>query len=132
MDAQRIPFTARDERRIASVATWGMIVASSSLVMALVALVAIIVLYFAGTHLRFAFGPFFVVGAIQASLVVLLNLWLLQASLAFRKVATTDEADQAYLLAGFRKLRAYFMLQVILVLIAVGFATLIVMLGVVL
>ena len=57
---------------------------------------------------------------IQAAFTVLINVWLLQASLSFRKVALTDEADQVYLLEGFRKLRAYFMIQVILILAMFG------------
>jgi hypothetical protein len=43
----------------------------------------------------------------QALIAMLTNVRLLQASLAFRKVALTHEADQAHLLAGFRNLRAW-------------------------
>lgn len=125
MDARRIPFTEEDERRIASAATWGLIVSISSIVTALISLAAqgqaLGNLDAVPREMRGFMGPTLAGGAIQALLTVLFNVWLLQASLAFRKVATTDEADQAHLLVGFRKLRAYFMVQVILILlVAVG------------
>ena len=53
MDAQRIPFTEEDERRIASAATWGMIVAVTSITSSLVAIVVQAQLYLGATHLRF-------------------------------------------------------------------------------
>ena len=62
---------------------------------------------------------------IQAAFTVLINVWLLQASLAFRKVALTDEADQAYLLAGFAKLRAYFLIQLVLIFVGIGLGLLV-------
>ena len=125
MDPRRIPFTEEDERRIASAATWGMIVSISSIVTALLSLV---IQAFALPHVNRSLPAqlqtfttaVLAGGAIQSVLTVLFNVWLLQASLAFRKVATTDEADQAYLLVGFRKLRAYFMIQVILILLVIG------------
>jgi hypothetical protein len=61
---------------------------------------------------------------ISITLNVILGIWLLQASSAFRKVATSDEADQHYLLLGFSKLRAYFMMTGIIIIIAVSLAVL--------
>jgi hypothetical protein len=125
MDARRIPFTKDDERRIASAATWGLIVSISSIATALISL-AIQALALTSVdrsipvQLQTLTSGVAGAGMIQALLTTLFNVWLLQASLAFRKVATTDEADQVYLLAGFRKLRAYFMIQVILILGVVG------------
>lgn len=125
MDARRIPFTEEDERRIASAATWGMIVSISSIVTALISL-AVEAQALADLdrsvpqELRSFAMPVLAIGAVQSLLTMLFNVWLLQASLAFRKVATTDEADQAHLLVGFRKLRGYFMIQVILILLVVA------------
>lgn len=125
MDARRIPFTEEDERRIASAATWGLIVSISSIVTALISLAVQVQSLgeldrAVPSEMRGLMAPVLAAGAIQALLTTLFNVWLLQASLAFRKVATTDEADQAHLLTGFRKLRAYFMIQVILILVVIG------------
>ncbi len=125
MDARRIPFTEEDERRIASAATWGLIVSISSIVTALISLAVQVQSLgeldrAVPNEMRDLMAPVLAAGAIQALLTTLFNVWLLQASLAFRKVATTDEADQAHLLTGFRKLRAYFMIQVILILVVIG------------
>ena len=118
MDARHIPFTEDDERRIASAATWGLIVAISSIASALITVVLQAQMYFGATHLFFIMKPMIIVTAVGAMLSMLFNVWLLQASLSFRKVAITNEADQAHLLTGFRRLRAYFMIQVILILLA--------------
>lgn len=132
MDARRIPFTEEDERRIASAATWGLIVSISSIVTALLSLAvqgqAVSNLGAVPRELQGLMAPMLAGGLIQALLTVLFNVWLLQASLAFRKVALTDEADQAYLLLGLRKLRAYFMVQVILILVVAGLGILAAML----
>lgn len=115
MDANRIPFTEEDERRIASAATWGMIVALTSIAAGVLSLLV-------QSSLMLRFGSLdkaLLVPLVQAGITVMINVWLLQASQAFRKVALTDEADQAYLLQGFRKLRGYFMVQVILILLAI-------------
>jgi hypothetical protein len=115
MDARRIPFTAEDERCIVSAGTWGMIVSMASIAMAAVSLVV---------HGRVLLrlpelltNIFVGVPVAQALITMLTSVWLLQASLAFRKVALTDEADPAHLLAGFRNLRAYFRIQVISILL---------------
>jgi hypothetical protein len=46
---------------------------------------------------------------------------MFQAASAFKNVATTDVADQAYLVQGFSKLRNVFLLQSILILLALAF-----------
>jgi hypothetical protein len=117
MDARRIPFTEEDERRIGGAATWGFIVAITSIASSLIVVVLQAQQYFGGSHLRFVPWPMYIATAVQALLSILFNALLLQASLSFRKVAVTDEADQAHLLMGFRRLRAYFMLQVIMILL---------------
>lgn len=119
MDARRIPFTAEDERRIASAATWGMIVSISSIATAAVSLLVEAPTIGKLPQLLALTDPLAALPVLWGLLTVIFNVWLLQASLAFRKVAVTDEADQAHLLAGFRKLRAYFMIQVILIILEV-------------
>lgn len=116
----RIPFTEEDERRIASAGLWGMVVAVTSIAGGLIALVVQI-----SAASRLADPAELFGSMIQAAFAVLINAWLLQASQAMRKVALTDEADQAHLLLAFRKLRAYFMVQVILMLVAIGFGILV-------
>ena len=114
MDGKRIPFVEEDERAMASAASWGTIVAITSIISALIG--ALSQLSVVGSLGAEAMIPV----VISAGVQLLLAMWLLQASGSFKKVATTDEADQAHLLSGFRKLRAYFMLQVILILLIVG------------
>ena len=99
---RRIPFTQEDEQRIASAATWGMIVSITSIASGGLSLLVQAPIILDNPGLR---------GLIAAPVLVavytlVVNVWLLQASLSFRKVALTDEADQVYLLEGFRKLRA--------------------------
>lgn len=120
MDARRIPFTEEDERRIASAATWGIIVSITSIATAALSLLVQGKTISQLPALMELAGPAAALPIGQAVITVLINVWLLQASLSFRKVALTDEADQAHLLAGFRRLRGYFMVQVILFLAAFG------------
>ena len=49
--------------------------------------------------------------------------WSLGAARAFKNVATTDVADQAYLVQGFAKLRYIFLLQGVLILVGLAFFT---------
>lgn len=116
MDAQRIPFLEEDERRIGSAALWGMIVAICSIATALLTVVTEI-----GDVAKYIsmLGPIAAGSIGYAVITIAINAWLLQASLAFRKVASSDQGDQGHLLTGFRWLRAYFMVQVILVLVVV-------------
>jgi hypothetical protein len=51
----------------------------------------------------------------------LIGAWSLQAARAFRNLATTDTADQEYLVEGFTKLRSIFLLQGILVIVMLAF-----------
>ncbi|MFH1086079.1 MAG: hypothetical protein V1772_09990 [Chloroflexota bacterium] len=123
---RRIPFSVGDEERIASAGLWGIIVALSSIISSLLGV---------GTSLLTALrmpgdlvSPMVYLSLIPAGLglavQVLLGVWLLQASLAFRKVALTDEVDQQHLLRGFSKLRNYFMLIGILIIIVVSLGAL--------
>ena len=121
MGAARIPFDPMDERRIASAASGGLITAITSLIsLAISTAVKLPWLMVAASSPGFArFG----VGAtavtfVGVAITVLLDLWLIQASLAFRKVALTDIADQRYLLMGFAKLRNYFLVLGLLLILA--------------
>ncbi len=60
---------------------------------------------------------------VNAIIHFLLGYWCLQAATAFKKVATTDEADQAYLVQGFSRLRSIFLLQGIMILVGLAFVT---------
>jgi len=125
MSVARIPFSAMDESRIASAASWGIITAVTSLVSisisAVVTLPALFKLASSGFGGAIAMGG--LIGTLVAIVVtVLLDVWLIQASVAFRKVALTDVADQHYLVEGFGKLRNYFMvLGIVMILAAVFF-----------
>lgn len=112
---QRIPFAKEDEQRIASAATWGQIVGATTIASSVI-----------GTLVAMAKqGASGLLGELIGLIIsVILGLWLLQAGTAFRKVAVTDEADEHYLLLGFSKLRAYFMMSGILAFIALGFVAL--------
>ncbi len=122
MDANRIPFDALDEQRIASAATWGMVVSITSLATGALSLILMVTQlsnggWLGGRESLFLLAAF---PLVQTVVTLLINVMLLRASLDFRKVALTDEADQAFLLQGFRNLRVYFMLQVLMYLLMVG------------
>ena len=96
MSVARIPFSAMDESRIASAASWGIITAVTSLVSisisAVVTLPALFKLASSGFGGAIAMGG--LIGTLVAIVVtVLLDVWLIQASVAFRKVALTDVVD---------------------------------------
>jgi hypothetical protein len=130
-DAHRIPFSPGDEERIASAGLWGIIVAVTSIASTLLSVGAAVLsmlrlsgslgsLGGVGSSLYMMLIP----AAVGLAIQVFLAVWLLQASLAFRKVALTDEADQHYLLRGFHKLRNYFMMIGILIIIGVSLGVL--------
>lgn len=129
MDARRIPFAPEDEERIASVGLWGMIIAiasiASSILSAVISLIMASRIDLPSSLRSITLFIAFIPGLIVVAIGVLLGIWLLQASLAFRKVALTDEADEHYLLLGFCKLRNYFMTIGILIIIGLVGATLV-------
>ena len=128
MEAHRIPFAPEDEERIASAGFWGMLVAVVSMATAGLTVVFWIVgaleasklsRALGGSQAGAVIGVMLVPMLIYIAVVVLLAVFLLQASAAFRKVALTDEADQHYLLLGFGKLRNYFLTMGIILIVAV-------------
>lgn len=114
VDSARIPFSEEDERCIVGAARWGTIVGWTTIASAVV---TILVSAWTGT----LFGTESLVNVPFAAVEIVLSVWLLQACQSFRNVALTDEADQAHLLNGFRKLRAYIMGQVLTIVLTVGF-----------
>jgi hypothetical protein len=105
----RIPFTFQDEANIKALSNWMQVAA----VISIAGAVAKVVLAFTP---RQDFGKI-----IDAVITFLIGLWIYQASTAFRKVATTDTADQSYLMEGFTLLRRVFLLQAILVIVVLTF-----------
>ena len=109
----RIPFTAQDESSIKALCSWMQIAAVFSILGAIAVVVS-------------AFTPRQNLGnLIDAALKFLVAVWIYQAAMAFRKVATTDTADQRHLLEGFTLLRRVFLLQSILVIFVLTFLVLI-------
>ena len=105
----RIPFSPRQEASLRALCNWMQIAA----VISLVGAVAKVVSAFTP---RQDFGKL-----IDAVLTFLIGLWIYQAGTAFRKVVTTDTADQRHLMEGFTLLRRVFLLQSILVIIVLTF-----------
>jgi hypothetical protein len=104
---RRIPFTKADENRIASASTW------ASLAAIILLLASVVELGVAGYNfVRMGIGPHGLAnipGKLLALVFsVLLAIFLMGSSSAFRKVARTDVADKAYLLQGFSKLHKFF------------------------
>jgi hypothetical protein len=107
----RIPFTIEAETQIKTLSFWLTVVAWLNVA---AAVFVIVNLALPGRNL----------GLIaDLILYVAIATWSFQAAGAFRNVAETDVADQAYLVQGFSKLRSIFLLQGMLVLVAMAFVT---------
>ena len=100
----RIDFDSDVEIKMASASLWGHVVAICSIATALLAL------------------PFdhSLAGLAGFGIQLALGVLLLIASRSFGRVARSDEDDHRHLLTGFRHLRAYFLVQAILILLAVA------------
>ena len=107
----RIPFTVAAENQIKSLSFWLTIVGWLN---AFAAVGDIINLAMPQRN----FGQI-----INLILHIAVATWSLQAARAFKSVATTDVADQAYLVEGFTKLRSLFLLQGVIVLVELAFVT---------
>jgi hypothetical protein len=108
----RIPFTPRAEASILELSKWLRISAVIGMIGALLRVVIAL-------GVRNDAGQ--LIGAVVTFLV---GLWSYQAAGAFAAVATTDTADQQFLMKGFSLLRRVFLLQAVLVII--GLAALVV------
>ena len=105
----RIPFTARAEASILELSKWLRI-------SAVIGMVGAVLKVFVALGVRSDAGQ--LIGAVVTFLV---GLWSYQAATAFASVASTDTADQRYLMEGFALLRRVFLLQAVLVIIGLGF-----------
>jgi hypothetical protein len=110
----RIPFTLDAEKQIKALAFWLGIMGWVGIVAGAIDVINLVV--------SRNFGLIF-----SAILQILMGVWSLQAAVAFRQVATTDVADQAYLLVGFSRLRSIFLLQGILILVGLAFVAAVVL-----
>jgi hypothetical protein len=105
----RIPFTIAAEEQIKSLSFWILVVGWLNIVGGVGDLINLTLPTRNAGHI---FG---------AILHLVLGAWSLQAAAAFKKVATTDVADQAYLVEGFTKLRSIFLVQGVLILLGMAF-----------
>ncbi|HZW31017.1 MAG TPA: hypothetical protein VFF52_09940 [Isosphaeraceae bacterium] len=105
----RIPFTTEAESQIQSLSFWLTVVGWLN-----IAAVVINVINLALPTRNFGH-------LINGLIHLLVGTWALQAARAFQGVATTDVADQAYLVQGFTKLRAIFLLQGAIILVGMAF-----------
>jgi len=104
----RIPFTPRAEASILELSKWMRISGVIGMIGGVLRVVIAI-------GVRNDAGQ--LIGAVVTFLV---GLWSYQAAKAFASVATTDTADQRFLMEGFSLLRRVFLLQAVLVIIGLG------------
>jgi hypothetical protein len=105
----RIPFTIEAENQIKSLSFWLTIVGWLNIAGAVIDVVNTV-------------WPAWNLGQIvNLILHIAVGVWALQAATSFQNVATTDVADQAYLVLGFTKLRSIFLLQGVLILVGMAF-----------
>ncbi len=105
----RIPFTAAAETQIKSLSFWLAVVGWLNVIAAVGDIISLLL-----PQRNFGQLP-------NLILHIAIATWSLQAAKAFKSVAMTDVADQAYLIQGFTKLRSLFLLQGILVIVALAF-----------
>lgn len=108
---KRIPFTKDVEDRISWLAFWMTIAAVLELIAGIANAVGM-------------FYPKIDLGkGVGAIISILIGVWLYLAATAFKKVATSDTADQLYLVEGFRNLRLVFLLKSVLIIITLALVT---------
>ena len=105
----RIPFTVEAEGQIRSLSFWLAVVGWINVVAGVLDVLGL------------ALSTRNVAHILNAAVHFALGYWALQAARAFKNVATTDVADQAYLVEGFTNLRSIFLLQGILILVNLAF-----------
>lgn len=121
MSLDRIPFTTADEAMIRSLAGWMTFMAVFHIIGGTLGLGVggCLALGGAAATMRSALAG----GIILVVMVLVLamcaailgqGILLLGARASFHSMATTDDADQDHLSAGFRKLKTFFLLEVIL------------------
>ena len=114
-ELSRIPFTAAAEGQIKSLSFWLAVVGWLNIIAAVGDIINLVLP-------QRNLGQIF-----NLILHVAIASWSLQAARAFKGVATTDVADQAYLVQGFTKLRSIFLLQGILIIVALAFVAAVVL-----
>jgi hypothetical protein len=105
----RIPFTPRAEASILELSKWLRI-------SAVIGMISGVLRVIVSLTVRNDAGQ--LIGAVVTFLI---GLWSYRAAGAFAAVATTDTADQRFLMEGFSLLRRVFLLQAVLVIIVLGF-----------
>jgi hypothetical protein len=105
----RIPFTVAAENEIKTLSFWLTVVGWLNIAGAVLSLISLAA---PGRNLGLI---------VNAIIYALIGAWALQAAKAFQGVASTDVADQAYLVEGFTKLRSIFLLEGVLILIGLAF-----------
>jgi len=123
----RVPFEIDDEKTIASMAKWMMFIAVVHFIISFLILIGSCFAGFGVAMAPTATGvggsPAAVaIGAMITMLVFMVltfivllvqGVLLAKASSSFKAVATTDHADQDHLAAGFRRMRVFFLFEVI-------------------
>ena len=108
-ELSRIPFTAADAAQLRSQCFWLAVIGWLNVIAAVADLVNLVL-------------PQRNLGqVVNLILHLAIATWSLQAGRAFKGVATTDVADQAYLVRGFTRLRSIFLLQGILIIVSLAF-----------
>jgi hypothetical protein len=105
----RIPFTVAAEKQIKALSFWLAVVGWLNVIAGVSDLLNLVL---ATRNIGHVFN---------AILHFAMGTWSLQAANAFKNVATTDVADQAYLVQGFTKLRSIFLIQGMLILLGMAF-----------
>jgi hypothetical protein len=108
-ELSRIPFTVEAERQILTLSFWLTVIGWLSIAAAVIMVINLLL-------------PARNLGLLaDLILYIAVATWALQAARAFKSVATTDQADQAYLVQGFSKLRSIFLLQGVMILVGLAF-----------
>ena len=110
----RIPFTVAAENQIKSLSFWLAVVGWLNVIAAVGDIINLLSQRNLGQ-------------VVNLILHIAIASWSLQASTAFKSVAMTDVADQAYLVRGFTKLRSLFLLQGILIIVGLAIVTAVVL-----
>jgi hypothetical protein len=108
----RIPFTPSTEASILELSKWMRISGAISMAGAVLKVVIVI------------FARHDVGQLISAVALFMVGLWSYQAATSFAAVAATDTADQRYLMEGLGLLRRVFLLQAVMVILALAFVVL--------
>jgi hypothetical protein len=128
MSVSRIPFTAVEEGVLRQLSGWMLFIAIVHFIVAAFALVAGCLFASMGSVLTAAFAKFgavagagiavvilaLVVSVVAATILTIQGVLLTQARGSFFAVVTSDAADQLHLVNGLRKLRLFFLIEIIL------------------